>query len=52
MAEEKMRQQGFGAQGQSQRPEGSVTVENVKPKKPSKSIKGSDDDYIDYEVVE
>lgn len=51
MAEEQMRQQGFDPQGRSQRPEGSVTVENISPKKKKSPSSKSDDDYIDFEEV-
>ncbi|MFK7757314.1 MAG: DUF4834 family protein [Flavobacteriales bacterium] len=53
MAEEQMRQRGFNANPQQpDRPEGSVTVEKTTKKTSKKSYKGSDDEYVDYEIIE
>ncbi len=53
MAEDQMRKQGFDMNGkQQQRPEGSITVENVKSKKSNSTTKtSSDDDYVDFVEV-
>lgn len=53
MAEEQMRQRGFNVNPEKpSRPEGSVTVEKTATKSSKKTFKNSDDDYVDYEIVE
>ena len=53
MAEERMKQHGFKAErDQPKRPEGSVTVEKTGIKTTKNTNKYSDDEYVDYEVVE
>jgi|GEM_PF-924784 len=50
MAEEQMRQRGFNPQ--NQKPEGSVTVEKIKDTKSKSKNSSSDDDYVEFEVIE
>ena len=51
LAEDQMRKRGFTNGAQSQKPEGTVTVENLKSqsRKPSSQ---SDGEVVDYEIVE
>jgi len=53
MAEEQMRQRGFNPQ-RSERPEGQVTVEksSSRSKNTANKRSSSDDDYVDYEVID
>ena len=50
MAEEQMRQRGVNPQ--NQKPEGSVTVEKTKETKSKSKNSSSDDDYVEFEVIE
>ena len=50
MAEEQMRQRGINPQ--NQKPEGSVTVEKIKETKSKSKNSSSDDDYVEFEVIE
>ncbi len=52
MAEEQMRGRGFSNNSTQQKPEGSVTVQSVDKKKRKGISNNSDDEYVDYEVVE
>ena len=50
MAEDQMRQRGFNPQ--NQKPEGSVTVEKTKETKSKSKNSSSDDDYVEFEIIE
>ena len=50
MAEDQMHQRGFNPQ--NKKPEGSVTVEKTKKTKSKSKNSSSDDDYVEFEVIE